>query len=63
MAKLQVTVRLDRDQLVRARKALGAETVTEAIEQALALATEKATHDAIVRKYSGVAGKMAFSNR
>ena len=63
MAKVQVTVRLDKDQLVRARKALGAETVTEVIERALALATEKAIHDAIVRKYSGVGGKNAFAHR
>lgn len=63
MAKLQVTVRLDKDQLVSARKALGVETVTEAIERALALATEKATHDAIIRKYSGVGAKNAFAKR
>ncbi len=63
MAKLQVTVRLDKEQLTRARKALGAETVTEAIERALALATEKAAHDTIIRKYSGVGGKNAFANR
>ncbi len=63
MAKLQVTVRLDKDQLARARKVLGAGTVTEAIERALALATEKATHDAIIRKYSGVGRKNAFAGR
>jgi hypothetical protein len=63
MAKSQITVRLDKDRLARARKALGAETVTEAIERALALATEKATHDAIIRKYSGVGRKNAFANR
>lgn len=63
MAKTQVTVRLDKDQLARARKALGVETVTETIERALALATEKATHDAIIRKYSGVGGKNAFATR
>ena len=63
MSKMQVTVRLDRDQLGRARKALKAETVTEAIERALALATEKATHDSIIRKYSGVGGKNAFADR
>ena len=38
MPKSQVTVRLDKDRLARARKLLGAATVTEAIEQALALA-------------------------
>ncbi len=63
MAKSQVTVRLDRDRLARAQKLLGAETVTEAIEQALALATEKATHDKIVRKYSGVGRKNSFAER
>lgn len=63
MSKAQVTVRLDKDRLVRAQKVLGAETVTETIEQALALATEKATHDAIIRKYSGVGKKDSFANR
>jgi threonine dehydrogenase-like Zn-dependent dehydrogenase len=63
MAKSQITVRLDKDRLARARKALGAETVTEAIERALALATEKATHDAVIRKYSGVGRKNAFAKR
>ena len=63
MAKSQVTVRLDKAQLVRARKALGTVTVTETIERALALATEKAVHDGIIRKYSGVGGKAAFAGR
>jgi len=63
MAKSQVTVRLDKDQLAQAKKALGAETVTEAIERALALATEKATHDALIRKYSGVGRKNSFAER
>lgn len=63
MPKSQVTVRLDKNQLVRAQKLLGAETVTETIEQALALATEKATHDAILRKYSGVGRKNSFAER
>ena len=61
MAKSQVTVRLDKDQLVRARKALGTDTVTETIERALA--TEKAVHDGIIRKYSRVGGKAAFVSR
>lgn len=63
MGKLQVTARLDKEQLARARKALGAETVTEAIQRALALAAEKATQDAIIRKYSGAGGKNAFAHR
>ncbi len=63
MAKGQVTVRLEKDQLARARKVLGAETVTEAIERALALAAEQATQDTIIRKYSGVGGRNAFPSR
>lgn len=63
MSKLQVTVRLDKGRLTRAKKLLGADTVTETIEQALALATEKATHDAILRKYSGVGRENAFADR
>jgi hypothetical protein len=63
MAKTQVTVRLDEAKLARAKKALGAESVTETIEQALALATEKATHDAIIRKYSSVGRKNSFAGR
>ena len=63
MAKSQVTVRLDKAQLAHAQKLLGAETATEAIERALTLATEKATHDAIIRKYSGVGGKKSFAER
>ncbi|MEW6325292.1 MAG: hypothetical protein AB1515_07880 [Nitrospirota bacterium] len=63
MPKAQVTIRIDRGQLTRAQKALGAETVTEAIQQALALATEKAEHDAIIRRYGGVGKKESFADR
>ena len=63
MAKSQVTVRLDKVQLARAQRVLGAKTVTQAIEAALALATEKAAHDAILRKYSGVGRKQSFADR
>ncbi|MBI1820900.1 MAG: hypothetical protein HYR79_04250 [Nitrospirae bacterium] len=63
MPKSQVTVRLDKSQLAKARKALGSVTVTETIEQALALVTEKAIHDSILRKYSGVGKKDSFADR
>lgn len=63
MAKSQVTVRLDKGQLSRAQRVLGARTVTEAIERALALATEKAAHDAILRRYSGAGRKDSFADR
>ena len=62
-SRLQVTVRLDKGRLTRAKRLLGAETVTETIEQALTLATEKATHDAILRKYSGAGRKDSFADR
>jgi hypothetical protein len=63
MSKSQITVRLDKAQLARTKKALGAETVTETIERALVLAAEKASHDAILRKYSGVGRKSSFAER
>ena len=63
MPKSQVTVRLDKAQLARARRVLGAKTLTGAIEAALALATENATHDAILRKYSGVGRKRSIAGR
>jgi Arc/MetJ family transcription regulator len=63
MAKAQVTVRLDTGQLARARKALGVRTATQAIEQALVLATEKATHDKILCRYRGVGRKDSFAER
>lgn len=63
MAKSRIAVRVDKGLLARAQKALGARTVTQAIEQALALATEKAMHDAIICKYSGVGRKGSFAQR
>lgn len=60
MAKAQVSVRLDKEQLARAKKALGAETVTQPIGRALLLATEKAARDKVLRKYSGVGRKNSF---
>lgn len=63
MSKSQVTVRLDREHLAKARKALGTQTVTETIEAALALATEKGKHDSVIRKYSGVGRKDSFVER
>ncbi len=43
MVKLQVTVRLDKDQVIREREALRVRTVAEPIERALTFPTEKAT--------------------
>ncbi len=63
MPKSQVRGRLDKGQLVRAGKALGTGTATETIKPALVLATEKATHDTVIRKYGGEGGKDAFASR
>ena len=62
-AKQQVTVRLDRGQLARARRLLGAKTVTQAIGDALDFVTEKLVHDSVIRKYSGIGGRRAFGRR
>jgi len=63
MSKAKVTIRLDKARLAQAQKLLRAKTATEAIEKALDLATEKAAHDAVLRKYSGVGRKDSFANR
>lgn len=63
MLKSQITVRLDKGKLARARRLLGTDTVTETIDRALTLVTEKAVHDSIVQKYSGVGRKDAFAER
>ncbi|PYO36146.1 MAG: hypothetical protein DMD86_05290 [Candidatus Rokuibacteriota bacterium] len=60
MALVQVSARVDPAQLERARKALAAKTTSETIQRALDLVTEKAAHDRVVRRYSGVGRPNAF---
>ena len=60
MSKTWVMVRLDKSQVARAKRTLRTHTVTETIEQALALVTEKAAHDAVIRRYSGVGRADSF---
>lgn len=62
MALIQVSARLDPVQLRRAQKALGATTMSETLQRALDLVTEKAVHDRIVQRYSGVGKPDAFSD-
>lgn len=62
MALIQVSARLDPVQLRRAQKALGAKTMSETLQRALDLVTEKAVHDRIVQRYSGVGKPDAFSD-
>ncbi len=60
MSLVQVSARVDPVQLERARKALAAKTTSETIQKALDLVTEKAAHDRVVRRYSGVGAPNAF---
>ena len=60
MALVQVSARVDPVQLRRARRALAARTTSETIQRALDLVAEKAAHDRVVRKYSGVGRADAF---
>ncbi len=60
MALVQVSARLNSDKLKRAKKALGAKTTSEAIQKALDLVTEKAAHDRVIQRYSGVGKQDAF---
>lgn len=41
----------------KAQKALGARTTSETVQMALTMVTEKAAHDRVIRRYSGV-GKL-----
>jgi len=60
MSPVRITVRVDSGQLKRAKKALGARTTSETIQRALSMVTEKAVHDRVIRRYSGVGGPDAF---
>ena len=60
MALSQVSARLNLAQLRRAKKALGAKTTSETLQRALDLVTEKAVHDRIIQRYSGVGKPDAF---
>jgi hypothetical protein len=60
MALVQISARVDPAQLKRAQKALAAKTTSETIQKALDMVTEKAAHDRVVRRYSGVGRPDAF---
>lgn len=60
MALIQISARLDPTQLRRAQRALGAKTTSETLQRALDLVTEKAEHDRILQRYSGVGKPDAF---
>ncbi len=60
MALVQISARLSLDKLKRAKKALGTKTTTETLQKALDLVTEKAAHDWVIQRYSGVGKRDAF---
>lgn len=60
MASKQVSVRVNSAQLRRAKKLLAARTTSEVIRKALGLVTEKALHDQVVKRFSGVGSRDAF---
>ena len=62
MALVQVSVRLNSDKLKQAKKALGTKTTSETLQKALDLVTEKATHDWVIQRYSGVGKPNAFKH-
>ena len=60
MALVQISARVNPVKLKRAQKALATKTTSETIQKALELVTEKAAHDRVVRRYSGVGRPDAF---
>jgi hypothetical protein len=60
MARVQVSARLNPVQLKKAQKALATKTASETIQKALDFVTEKAAHDSVIRRYSGVGAPDAF---
>jgi hypothetical protein len=62
MATRKVSVRLEEKQLKRAGQYLKTRTPSETVRAALDLVAEKAAHEQVVRKYSGVGDADAFKN-
>ena len=60
MALARISVRVDAVQLKRAQKALATRTTGETIRKALDMVTEKANHDRVIRRHSGVGTPEAF---
>jgi hypothetical protein len=60
MAATRISVRVSTRQLKRAQKVLGVRTTSQTIQKALDMVTEKASHDRVIRRYSGVGTPDAF---
>jgi len=62
MAKRIVTTQVEEKQLRRASRYLKTRRPSETVKAALDFVAEKAAHEQIVRKYSGVGQPNAFEN-
>ena len=62
MATRRVSLRLEEKQLKRAGQYLKTRNPSETVRAALDLVAEKAAHEQVVRKYSGVGDADAFKN-
>jgi len=62
MATKRVSLRVEEKQLKRAGQYLKTRNASETVRAALDLVAEKAAHEQVVRKYSGVGDADAFKN-
>jgi hypothetical protein len=62
MAKRQVTTRLEEKQLQRVGRYLKTHSPAETVKAALDFVAEKAAHEQVVRKYSGIGQPDAFQD-
>lgn len=62
MATRKVTARLEDKQLRQVGQYLKTRTPTETVRAALDFVAERAAHEQVVRKYSGVGGSDAFKD-
>ncbi|MBI3247218.1 MAG: hypothetical protein HYZ50_12010 [Deltaproteobacteria bacterium] len=62
MARRTVTARVEEKQLQQARRYLKTRTPSETMKAALDFVTEKAAHERVVRRYSGVGQPDAFQD-
>jgi hypothetical protein len=62
MARRTITARVEEKQLQQARRYLKTRTASETLKAALDFVAEKAAHEQVVRKYSGVGQPDAFQD-
>ncbi len=55
MPKTQISVRVDRELVRQAQKALGSKTITQLVERSLSAVVEMERHRRLIRRFSGTA--------